>query len=59
MDLNALEQYNINYSQNSLVAGNGNCGGWVADNMGVVAYIYNVSTEEIVQAEEIHLTNNH
>lgn len=58
INLDDFETYNIDYSQNNLTFGNGNCGGWEANNMNVVAYIYNVSTEEIVQAEEIHLINN-
>ena len=56
-DLLALEQYNINYSTNTAEAGNGNAGDWNASNMGVIAYIYNTNTKEIVQVEEAHLNN--
>ena len=58
IDLNMLEQYNIDYSLNNLIMGNGNAGGWIAENMEVIAYIYNVSTQEIVQSEITHLTNH-
>lgn len=58
VDLVSLEQYNIEYSSNNLPAGNGNADGWIANNMNVIAYIYNVSTNEIVQVEELHLTND-
>ena len=56
-DLAALEQFNIDYSTNTAEMGNGNAGGWNANNMSVVAYIYNTITKEIVQVEEAHLTN--
>tara|TARA_A100001037_G_C15058583_1_gene593585 strand:- start:184 stop:1110 length:927 start_codon:yes stop_codon:yes gene_type:complete len=58
VDIGSLEQYNIDYSLNNLNLGNGNAGGWIIENMEVLAYIYNVSTKEIVQSEIIHLTNN-
>ena len=57
VNLNTLEQFNINYSQNTAELGNGNAGGWNANNMSVVAYIYNTNTKEIVQVEEAHLNN--
>jgi len=57
-DLATLEQDNINYSiNNSAELGNGNAGGWVAENLSIVAYIYNTTTMEIVQVEEAHLNN--
>ena len=55
-DLATLKQSNIDYSNNS-VGGNGAAGGWDANNMSVVAYIYNTITKEIVQVEEAHLNN--
>ena len=57
INLSALEQDNIDYSANTAELGNGNAGGWVADNLSVVAYIYNTTTKEIVQVEEAHLIN--
>jgi len=54
-NLNTLEQLNINYSNNTADAGNGNSGGWNPSNMSVVAYIYDNITHEILQAEESHL----
>jgi len=56
-DLVALEQSNIDYSNTDLF-GNGEAGEWNANNMSVVAYIYNTITKEIVQVEESHLINN-
>ena len=58
INLSELEQFNIDYSTNNLIMGNGNAGGWNEDNMEVVAYIYKVDNNEIIQVEEIHLTNN-
>jgi len=55
-DLDDLEQENIDYS-NTSVGGNGNAGGWNANNMSIVAYIYNTNTKEIVQVEEALLIN--
>ena len=57
INLSDLEQYNINYSENEAVNGNGNAGGWNASNMSVIAYIYNTNTKEILQVEEAHLNN--
>ena len=57
IDLASLEQFNVNYSLNTL-GGNGNSNGWIADNMSIVAYIYNTNNYEIVQVEEIHLINH-
>jgi hypothetical protein len=55
-DLDALEQYNIDYSTNNTAeSGNGNAGEWNTSNISVVAYIYNTNTKEIVQVEESHL----
>jgi len=56
-DLAPLEQENIDYSANTAEMGNGNSGGWNANNMSVIAYIYNTNTKEIVQVEEAHLNN--
>ncbi|MBC8266590.1 MAG: Omp28-related outer membrane protein [Flavobacteriales bacterium] len=57
INLTSLEQFNIDYSKNTLFQGNGNAGGWNADNMNIVAYIYNTITKEILQVEETHLNN--
>jgi len=56
-DLASLEQFNIDYSQNTAELGNGNAGGWDASNMSVIAYIYDNTTQEILQVEETHLNN--
>ena len=56
-DLVSLEQFNIDYSLNTAEEGNGNAGGWNANNMSVIAYIYNNITKEILQVEEAHLNN--
>ncbi len=56
-NINQLEQGNIDYSNNIAEVGNGNAGGWNADNMSVIAYIYNSITKEIVQVEEVDLNN--
>ena len=56
-NLSVLEQFNIDYSSNTADAGNGNSGGWNASNMSVIAYIYDNTTQEILQVEEIHLNN--
>ena len=37
--------------------GNGNCTGWIEEDMEVINYIYNNSNYEIVQAEKISLIN--
>ena len=57
INLTELEQYNKDYSSNTAVAGNGNAGGWNASNMSVIAYIYDNTTQEILQVEETHLNN--
>ncbi|MEC7863534.1 MAG: hypothetical protein VYB55_00540, partial [Bacteroidota bacterium] len=57
ISLSELEQYNIDYSNNTAELGNGNSGNWNANNMFVIAYIYNTNTKEIVQVEEVHLNN--
>lgn len=54
-DLVALEQSNRDYSIS--LGGNDIPGEWNANNMSVVAYIYNTITKEIVQVEEAHLNN--
>jgi len=56
-DLSTLEQFNVDYSANTAELGNGNAGNWDASNMSIIAYIYNTTTKEIVQAEEAHLNN--
>ena len=56
-DLISLEQFNINYSENTAELGNGNSGGWDALNMSVIAYIYDNTNKEILQVEEAHLMN--
>ena len=56
-DLASLEQFNIDYSQNTAELGNGNAGGWNVSNMSVIAYIYDNSTKEILQVEEVYLMN--
>lgn len=56
-DLASLEQFNIDYSSNTAVLGNGNAGGWNTDNISIIAYIYNSSTKEIMQVEESNLNN--
>jgi len=58
IDITTLENENENYSLNTLFMGNGNCKGWNEDNMEIVAYIYNSDNYEIIQVEEIHLTNH-
>ena len=52
-----LENYNIDYSQNTLTLGNGNAGDWDLNNMYVLAYIYDESSNEILQVEEKSLLN--
>lgn len=53
-DLVDLEESNIEYS-NADLFGNGEAGKWNANNISVVAYIYNTITKEIVQVEESYL----
>ena len=57
VNLSTLEQFNIDYSQNTAEIGNGNAGGWDSSNMSVIAYIYDNTTQEILQVEEAHLIN--
>lgn len=57
INLTELQLENIDYSFNGAFNGNGNAGAWKAENLSVVAYIYNTSTMEIVQVEEAHLIN--
>ncbi|MFT5072443.1 MAG: hypothetical protein ACI8V8_002418 [Chitinophagales bacterium] len=54
-NLNDLQQDNIDYSNNTAEAGNGNAAGWDSSNMSVIAYIYDNTTQEILQVEEAHL----
>jgi len=54
-NLITLEQSNIDYSTTE--GGAGNAGGWNAENMSVIAYIYDNTTKEIVQVEDAHLNN--
>jgi len=54
-NLNELEQYNVNYSENIAELGNGNADGWEADNMSIIAYIYNSTTYEVLQVEQANL----
>ena len=56
-NLTSLEQFNIDYSANTAELGNGNAGNWNAENMSIVAYIYDTNTKEIVQAEQENLNN--
>jgi len=53
-----LENQNEYYSLNTLFMGNGNCKEWIEDNMEIVVYVYNTSSYEIVQVEQIHLINH-
>tara|TARA_B100001250_G_scaffold125539_2_gene106763 strand:- start:13464 stop:14336 length:873 start_codon:yes stop_codon:yes gene_type:complete len=55
INLSELEQYNIDYSNNTAELGNGNAGNWNANNISVIAYIYNTITKEIVQVEEVEM----
>ena len=55
INLTTLEQYNIDYSANTAINGSVNAGGWNAENMSVIAYIYDNTTQEIVQVEEVYL----
>ena len=57
VNLSTLEQFNINYSANTAELGNGNAGGWNESNISVIAYIYDNTTQEILQVEESHLNN--
>ncbi len=50
-----LEQSNIDYSTTE--GGAGNAGGWNAENISVIAYIYDNTTKEIAQVEDAHLNN--
>ena len=51
LDLSDLEDNNIQNSL-SMNQGNGNSGGWDANNLYVIAYVYDVSNYEILQVEE-------
>ena len=55
INLDDLEQYNINYSLNTLELGNGNAGEWNKDNMYIIAFIYDNTTFESQQVEEANL----
>ena len=54
IDLSDLENQNIEYSQNLPPGelGNGNSGGWDANNLYVITYVYDASNYEILQVEE-------
>ena len=58
-NLTSLEQDNIDYSYNNNQTGPGygNAGNWNAENMHIVAYIYDINTWEIMQVEEAPLNN--
>ena len=47
-----LENNNIEHSQNTLTLGTGNAGNWNINNLYVLAYIYDVSSYEILQVKE-------
>ena len=51
LDLSDLEDNNIQNSLN-MNLGNGNSGGWDADNLYVIAYVYDTSNYEVLQVEE-------
>ena len=57
VDLTELEEFNEDYSLNTLFQGNGNAGGWNSNNINIIAYIYNTDTYEILQAQEVKLKN--
>ena len=57
VNITDLENQNEDYSLNTLFMGNGNCKNWEEDNMEIVVYVYNTTSYEIVQVEQIHLTN--
>lgn len=57
VNITDLENQNEDYSLNTLFMGNGNCKNWEEDNMEIVVYVYNTASYEIVQVEQIHLTN--
>ena len=42
---------------NTAFMGNGNAGGWDAENISIVAYIYNTDNKEILQVNEVHLND--
>tara|TARA_B100001778_G_C18550583_1_gene612848 strand:- start:295 stop:1197 length:903 start_codon:yes stop_codon:yes gene_type:complete len=56
VNIDNLQQENITYS-NSIEDGNGNAGEWNINNMSIIAYIYNSDTYEVIQVEEVKLTN--
>ena len=58
VNISELENQNENYSLNTSFMGNGNCTGWIEDNIEAIAYVYDNSNYEIVQVEKIHLKNN-
>jgi hypothetical protein len=57
INLTDLENENIQHSQDILTLGNGNAGDWDLNNMYVLAYIYDESSNEILQVEEKPLLN--
>ena len=52
-----LENDNSNYS-NTLPLGAGNTGQWNTENLSVIAYIYDISSYEIIQVEEKSFISN-
>lgn len=58
VNITDLENQNEDYSLNTLFMGNGNCKNWEEDNMEIVVYVYKTASYEIVQVEQIHLTNH-
>ena len=53
-----LENFNIDYSNNTLFQGNGESGGWNQNNISILAYIYDNSNYEILQVEYASLATN-
>ena len=52
INLDDLQQFNINYSLNTLELGNGNSGEWNINNLYIVVFIFDNSTFEVQQVEE-------
>lgn len=52
INLDELQQFNINYSLNTLELGNGNSGEWNINKLYIVVFIYDYNTFEIQQVEE-------
>ena len=58
VNLADLENFNIDYSNNTLFQGNGESGGWNQNNISILAYIYDNSNYEILQVEYASLATN-